>query len=55
MALALVATYKALGGGWELREGNEVIDRETYDQLRSDINWSILNRGIVDFPPSEPE
>lgn len=55
VALALVATYKAMGGGWEIRGQNEVIDRATYDALRSDINWRLLNPGAVDFPASSTD
>jgi outer membrane protein TolC len=54
VALALVSTYKSLGGGWEIRNGNEVIDQETYERLRSDINWTIFNRGAVDTPIDTP-
>lgn len=39
VALALVATYKALGGGWEIREGKEVIPEETKKQMRKETDW----------------
>lgn len=39
VALALVATYKALGGGWQIREGKEVIPEETKKQMRKETDW----------------
>jgi NodT family efflux transporter outer membrane factor (OMF) lipoprotein len=51
VARSLVATYKALGGGWEIRGDDEVIDPATYDELRSHINWWFFNPGAVRMSP----
>jgi len=40
--LALVSIYKALGGGWQLREGNEFIPLETKSRMSERINWGDL-------------
>ena len=39
VALNLVALYKALGGGWELREGNDFVPEETKRQMIERIRW----------------
>jgi NodT family efflux transporter outer membrane factor (OMF) lipoprotein len=50
IALNLVATYKALGGGWEQRVGNEVVDGHYVDAMRKRTDWGNL------LPPrNEPE
>jgi NodT family efflux transporter outer membrane factor (OMF) lipoprotein len=38
-ANALVALYRALGGGWQLREGNDFVDDATRAQMRARTNW----------------
>jgi NodT family efflux transporter outer membrane factor (OMF) lipoprotein len=43
----LIATYKALGGGWELREGRELVPAETQEQMRQRTDWGNL------LPPEE--
>lgn len=35
----LIATYKALGGGWELRQGRELVSPETQEQMRQRTDW----------------
>jgi NodT family efflux transporter outer membrane factor (OMF) lipoprotein len=42
VALNLIATYKALGGGWEIREGDEFISNENRDEMEERTNWSNL-------------
>ena len=39
IALGAVRTYRALGGGWEVREGREFIDPETAERMRNRTNW----------------
>ena len=36
---SLVSTYRALGGGWQLREGNGFVDPDTMKQMRERTNW----------------
>jgi len=38
----LVGLYRALGGGWQLREGNELISDETRDTMQQRTNWGDL-------------
>ena len=34
IASSLVSTYRALGGGWQLREGNSVVNPSILDAMR---------------------
>ena len=45
----LVATYKALGGGWQIREGEEILSSENRNQMIERTNWG----GLLD--PEELE
>ena len=38
----LVATYKALGGGWQLREGESVLSDENKNQMTERTSWGQL-------------
>ena len=42
IALNLIAMYKALGGGWEIRQGNDVISGENREAMRQRTNWGDL-------------
>ena len=42
IALNLIAMYKALGGGWEIREGNDVISGENREAMQQRTNWGDL-------------
>jgi outer membrane protein TolC len=37
-----IALYKALGGGWELRQGQPVIPAETEREMKERTNWGDL-------------
>jgi NodT family efflux transporter outer membrane factor (OMF) lipoprotein len=39
ITLGAVRTYRALGGGWEVREGHEFVDPQTADRMRNTTNW----------------
>lgn len=39
IALGAVRTFRALGGGWETREGKEFIDNATADRMRERTDW----------------
>jgi outer membrane protein TolC len=39
---SLVSTYRALGGGWQLRSGNGYVDPDTLDEMRERTNWGDL-------------
>jgi len=42
IASSLVSTYRALGGGWQLREGMDVVDSATLDRMRERTDWGEL-------------
>jgi NodT family efflux transporter outer membrane factor (OMF) lipoprotein len=51
---ALIDLYKALGGGWELRAGNDFIDERTRELMRERTDWGrLLEIGASDIPPDE--
>jgi len=39
IALGAVKTYRALGGGWEIRQGQEFVDPETVERLKNTTDW----------------
>ncbi len=46
VAAGAIATYRALGGGWETRIGNEFVPQQTIDEMRARTNYGdILSRG----------
>ncbi len=42
IADSLIRTYRALGGGWQLRENGEIVDRDRLDRMRERSNWGEL-------------
>lgn len=42
VALNLIAIYKSLGGGWEIREGKDFVPEETKEEMRKRTNWGNL-------------
>jgi hypothetical protein len=48
----LIAVYKALGGGWEIRKGKDFISTETKKEMRERTNWGkLLSREEAESPP----
>jgi NodT family efflux transporter outer membrane factor (OMF) lipoprotein len=39
VVLNLVAVYKALGGGWELRQGKDFVPEDVQQQMRERVGW----------------
>jgi len=39
IALGAVKTYRALGGGWEIRQGQEFVDPQTVERMRNTTDW----------------
>jgi outer membrane protein TolC len=39
IATSLVSTYRALGGGWQLREGHSIVHPSTLDTMRDRTDW----------------
>lgn len=42
VALSVVALYKALGGGWQLREGKDFVPVETRETMQARTRWGAL-------------
>jgi NodT family efflux transporter outer membrane factor (OMF) lipoprotein len=52
--LGLIATYRALGGGWEIREENDIIPPETKKVMAERTNWGgLLEPNVIPPPPAE--
>ena len=39
MATNVIALYKALGGGWEVRQGQPVVPEPTQREMKERTNW----------------
>ena len=39
LSTSLASLYRSLGGGWQIREGNDVVNDATRDEMRSRTNW----------------
>ena len=50
----LVATYKALGGGWEIRAGQDVVPEPVEQRMRERTDWGELIPGDT-LPAALPE
>jgi NodT family efflux transporter outer membrane factor (OMF) lipoprotein len=42
IALGLIATYRAMGGGWQIREGHEFIPEKTRAEMTDRTNWGTI-------------
>jgi outer membrane protein TolC len=42
VALGATAIYRALGGGWQIREDSYFVTAATADQMRARTNWGVL-------------
>jgi NodT family efflux transporter outer membrane factor (OMF) lipoprotein len=42
VVLNLIAIYKALGGGWEIREGKNFVPEKTREEMEKRTNWGDL-------------
>ncbi len=48
VATSLIALYKALGGGWELRQGQPVVPEATQNEMKARTGWG----GLLSPPPA---
>lgn len=48
---ALVALYRALGGGWQIRKGNDVVPNDIKLEMASRTNWGTLLQQKNHQPP----
>ena len=55
IAVNLVAMYKALGGGWEIRVGKDFVPQDIKEEMRIRTNWGRLLSPEEVEPPSEEE
>ncbi|MDH3930457.1 MAG: transporter, partial [Deltaproteobacteria bacterium] len=52
--LNLVAMYKALGGGWQLRKDDKFIPQDLIEEMEQRTNWgNLLSPDELDYPPSQ--
>jgi len=54
VGLNLVAMYRALGGGWEIRGNNDFIPASLKEEMEGRTNWgNILSPEKTEYPPSQ--
>ncbi len=51
---SLVGVYRALGGGWEIREGQDFVPPATREAMEKRTNWGKLLTPVNQTPPPEP-
>jgi len=52
---ALVAVYKALGGGWEIRAGQPFVPQQRQKEMMQRTDWGhLLDKGATDVLPAAP-
>ena len=56
VATNLIALYKALGGGWELRQGQPVVPERTQNEMKERTNWGDMLVAAAARPeaPTDP-
>ncbi len=52
--LGVTAVYKALGGGWQIREGNDFVWPSTNAEMRSRTDWGTVLPPAGTPPPAPP-
>ena len=56
IATSLIALYKALGGGWEVRMGNDFVPSDVREEMQQRTDWGELLETTNNEPPArEPE
>jgi NodT family efflux transporter outer membrane factor (OMF) lipoprotein len=54
VGLNLVSLYKALGGGWEMRTGQDFVAQEIKSEMDKRTNWGkLLSPDELEYPPSQ--
>jgi NodT family efflux transporter outer membrane factor (OMF) lipoprotein len=51
ISLSLVGVYRALGGGWQIREGNDPVPPEFKEVMGKRVNWGNLLAPAAYMPP----
>jgi NodT family efflux transporter outer membrane factor (OMF) lipoprotein len=55
IAVSLVATYRALGGGWEIREGKDFVPDGVKETMAKRTDWGNLLEPSVHIPDTREE
>ena len=55
VAIGLISIYRALGGGWELRQGGDVISGAVKTEMGRRTNWGRMLKPEYHLPASSPE
>ena len=55
VCLGLVAVYRALGGGWEIREQNDIVSDEVKAEMARRTNWGHILETANHMPKVSPE
>ena len=53
--LALISVYRALGGGWQIREGGDVISSNVKAEMARRTNWGKMLEPGWHLPDVAPE
>lgn len=53
--LGVVAAYRALGGGWQLRQGRDVISPEVKEEMKKTTYWGRMMEPSRHIPAVSPE
>ena len=55
VVLNLVSMYKALGGGWQIREGQEFVSKDNIEEMEKRTDWGNLIQPKEFEPPASAE
>ena len=55
ISMFLVGVYRALGGGWQIREGQDFVPAATREQMEKRTNWGNLLTPPSEAPPMPAE
>ncbi len=54
LSTSLITVYRSLGGGWQIREGNEFVNNATRNEMRDRTNWGGLLPASGPAQPTTP-
>ena len=54
IATGLVSVFRALGGGWQIRDGNGFVDVKTAQEMRARTDWGSILTPTGGTPPPPP-
>jgi outer membrane protein TolC len=56
VVLNFIAMFKALGGGWQIREGRDFVPEETRKKMQQRTNWgNLLTPAKLETPPADED